>query len=239
MKPMPNYQSMEQQLTQHLGLSRRPVAVTYGDAVPDNVTLYTGTQPAGCSFWGIAAGGKTFYTQPSDHYNCPIGSYTHHIDLPSERASELEETLGLMVQIGYLKMEEVPGVFRLPKTPHTVTYSPLGETPLDPSVVVVSGRPNQLALLAEASLRAGVYSSLPMLARPTCMALPAALEKGVVISTACIGNRVYTDLSGDELYAVIPGKDVDRVVAELETIATANAKLAEHHRARRHALATA
>jgi uncharacterized protein (DUF169 family) len=236
---MPNYRSIEQTLTQHLGLGRRPVAVTYGDAAPENVTQTTGKQPAGCSFWGIAAGGKTFYTQPSDHYNCPIGSYTHNIDLPPERASELEGSLGLMVQIGYLKMEDVPGVFRLPKSPKTVTYAPLADTPADPSVVVVSGRPNQLALLAEAAMRAGVYSSLPMLARPTCMALPAALEKGVVISTACIGNRVYTDLGPDEMYAVIPGKDLEKLAAEVETIATANAKLADHHRARRHALATA
>jgi uncharacterized protein (DUF169 family) len=236
---MPDYRSLEEQLTRSLRLDRRPVAVTYCDSVPEGIAPITGTQPAGCSFWRIAADGKTFYTQASDHYNCPIGSYTHSIDLPPDRAPELEGTLGLMVQIGYLKMEEVPGVFRLPESPKAVVYGPLADATLDPSVVVVSGRPGQLALLAEASMRAGVYSSLPMLARPTCMALPAALQKGVVISTACIGNRVYTDLAEDELYAVIPGKDLEKVVGELATIASANAKLAEHHRARRHALATA
>jgi uncharacterized protein (DUF169 family) len=68
------------------------------------------------------------------------------------------------------------------------------------------------------------------------MALPAALQKGVVISSACIGNRVYTDLGEDQLYAVVPGKDLERVAAELETIVSANAKLAEYHRARRQAL---
>jgi uncharacterized protein (DUF169 family) len=71
------------------------------------------------------------------------------------------------------------------------------------------------------------------------MALPAAMQKGVVISSACIGNRVYTDLGDDELYAVIPGKDLEHVAAELETIAAANDKLAEYHSARRQKLTTA
>lgn len=31
--------------------------------------------------------------------------------------------------------------------------------------------------------------------RPTCMALPAAFAQGMVASTGCIGNRVYTTLT--------------------------------------------
>ena len=30
---------------------------------------------------------------PEDHYNCPIGSYTHHIALPKDREHELTDTL--------------------------------------------------------------------------------------------------------------------------------------------------
>ena len=40
-----------------------------------------------------------------------------------------DETLGPMVQIGYVKMEEVRGIPRLPETPGAVTYAPLGDTP--------------------------------------------------------------------------------------------------------------
>jgi hypothetical protein len=53
-----------------------------------------------------------------------------------------------------------------------------------------------------------------------------------------VGNRVYTDLGEDELYVMIPGKDVARVAAEAQTIASANAKLSEYHRERRRVLAT-
>jgi hypothetical protein len=37
-------------------------------------------------------------------------------------------------------------------------------------------------------------ANAPLLPRPTCMALPAALAQGVVASSGCIGNRVYTEL---------------------------------------------
>ena len=61
---------------------------------------------------------------------------------------------------------------------------------------------------------------------------------GVIASTACVGNRVYTDHGEDELYVMIPGKDVTRVAAEAQTIASANLKLSDYHRERRRALAT-
>lgn len=70
------------------------------------------------------------------------------------------------------------------------------------------------------------------------MAVPAALAIGVVASTGCIGNRVYTGLGEAELYVVIPGRDIARVADEVQTIAEANAKLSEYHRERRRALAT-
>ena len=49
---------------------------------------------------------------------------------------------------------------------------------------------------------------------------------------------MYTDLGEDELYVMIRGKDVARVAAEAETIASANLKLTDYHRERRRALAS-
>lgn len=235
---MTDYRGIEQRLSEALGLSRRPVAVAFGQTPPVGVSKFTGTEPSGCSFWRVAAGGRTFYTVPSDHYNCAIGSHTHNIPLPAERAKELDETLSFMAGVGYVRMEEVPGIPRLPQTPGVVIYAPLADTPVDPDVVLVAGRPGQLMLLLEAALRAGVETQVPFLGRPTCMALPAALAHGVIASTGCIGNRVYTDLGEDELYVAVPGRDLARVADEAQTIAAANAKLSEYHRGRRQALAT-
>jgi uncharacterized protein (DUF169 family) len=235
---MTDYRGIEQRLSEALGLSRRPVAVAFGETPPVGVSKFTGTEPSGCSFWRVAAGGRTFYTVPSDHYNCAIGSHTHNIPLPAERAKELDATLSFMAGVGYVRMEEVPGIPRLPQTPGVVIYAPLADTPVDPDVVLVAGRPGQLMLLLEAALRAGVETQVPFLGRPTCMALPASLAHGVIASTGCIGNRVYTDLGEDELYVAVPGRDLARVADEAQTIAAANAKLSEYHRGRRAALAT-
>ncbi len=143
-----------------------------------------------------------------------------------------------MTDIGYIRMEEIPHIPRLPQTPRVVIYAPLGDTPVDPDVVLFAGRPGRVMLLQEAALRAGVGLRVPFLGRPTCMVLPAALAQGAVASTGCIGNRVYTDLGEDELYVAIPGRDLARIADEVETIAAANAKSSEYHRGRRQALAT-
>jgi uncharacterized protein (DUF169 family) len=233
---MLDYRVMEKRLSETLGLDRRPVAVTFRDSPPPGVDKFTGVEPAGCSFWRIAAGGRTFYTVPSDHYNCPIGSYTHNLPLPWDRSRELDQTLSMMAGIGYVKMEEVPGIPRLPRSPGVVIYAPLGDTPDEPDVVLFSGRPGRVMLLQEAALRAGVGTQVPLYARPTCVALPAALAGGAVASTACIGNRVYTDIGEDELYIAIRGKDLPKIADEALTIATANARLSAYHRERRQEL---
>jgi hypothetical protein len=92
-------------------------------------------------------------------------------------------------------------------------------------------------LLHEAATRAA-RNVLPLLGRPTCMAIPAALGGGVASSLGCIGNRVYTGIADDQFYTVIAGSDLRAIVEELETIASASAQLAEYHQGRRDSLAT-
>jgi uncharacterized protein (DUF169 family) len=235
---MTDYRRLEQQFSSDLGLSRRPVAIAFRDAPPPGVTPFSGSAPSGCSFWRLAAEGATFVTRPADHYNCPIGAYTHHIPLPPSREKELEDTLGLMVAIGYVRMEEVQGIPVLPTPPGAVVYAPLGDTPVDPDVVLFSGPAARVMLLQEAAMRAGIASSLNTLGRPTCMAVPAALAHGMVASTGCVGNRVYTALGEGDLYAVVPGRDLARLAEATATIRSANAKLLEYHQARRQQLST-
>ena len=230
---MSNYRQLEQQLTSDLGLTRRPIAIGILDAPPADVTKFSGTAPSGCSFWRMASEGRTFFTVPSDHYNCAIGSHTHNMPLPPDRAKELEETLDFMGGLGYVRMEEVPGIPVLSKTPGAVVYSPLGDAPVDPDVVLFWGPASSIMLLHEAAIRAGVASGLTMLGRPTCMALPAAIAMGTVASSGCVGNRVYTGAQEGELYAAVPGKDLAKVAESAGTIQSANAKLMEYHQVRR------
>lgn len=234
---MPDYRAIEQQIQQMLGSARRPVAVAYLDAPPAGVTRFEGSEPSSCSFWRLAAEGRSFYTVPADHFNCPVGGYTHNTLTP-EKMPELTQILDLMSGIGYIRMEEIPGVFQLPVAPKAVVYAPLGETPVAPSAVLVSGKPGRVMMLAEAANRAGVMSSLPLLSRPTCMALPAAIAQGAVTSAGCIGNRVYTDIGEDDLYVVLRGSDLESIAAEIAGIQSANQTLAGYHRERRQSLSS-
>jgi uncharacterized protein (DUF169 family) len=235
---MTDFAALEQQLTSTLALTRRPVAIAFRETPPAGVPKLEGSQPSGCSFWRLAAAGQSFYTVPSDHYNCPVGSYTHNIPLPKEREAELMQTLSLMVNVGYLRMEEVPGIPRLAATPAVTIYAPLATTPVDPDAVLLAGTPSRLMLLHEAATRAA-KTPLPLLGRPTCMAIPAALSAGVASSLGCIGNRVYTGIADDEFYTVIAGKDLAAVIGEMGTIISANAALTEYHTGRRATLASA
>jgi uncharacterized protein (DUF169 family) len=239
MTTLSTYRSLEQQLSSELGLTRRPVAIAFADAPPPGVAKFLGSVPSGCTFWRHASYGRVFFTVPGDHYNCPIGSYTHSMPLPADRASELDQMLGLMSDIGYLRMEEVPGIPVLPKTPAVVVYAPLGDTPIEPDVVIFIGSAAGLMLVQESATSAGLISNLSTLGRPTCMAVPAALAGGLVVSSGCVGNRVYTDIGDGELYAAVSGKDVARLAAAAGRIAAANAELQEYHRARLEQLTTA
>ena len=233
---MIDYRSLEKRIVDSLGLARRPVAIAFRDAAPAGVSKFTGSAPSGCSFWRLATSGRVFYTVPADHYNCAVGAHTHNMPLPAERAEELPQTLAFMTGLGYIKMEEVPGIPQLSRPPGAVVYAPLGDTPVDPDVVLFVGVPGRVMLLQEAAIRAGVAARVPFLGRPTCMALPAALASGAVASTGCIGNRVYTDVADEELYVAVPGKDLARVVDEAGTIGQANAALSDYHRERRRSL---
>jgi len=144
----------------------------------------------------------------------------------------------MMFNLGYVKPEEVPGIPRLAKEPVAVVFAPLGDAPVDPSVVLFTCKTSAAMLLNEASLHAGASSSLPLLGRPSCMALPAALAHGTVTTLGCIGNRVYTNLGADEIYIVVPGAKIEAVSHALEIITTANATLEEYARGRQAALST-
>jgi uncharacterized protein (DUF169 family) len=235
---MANWKELEKQFVAKLSMRGRPVAVTFLDAEPAGVQKFSGTEPAGCSFWRLAAAGQTFYTLPSDHFNCAVGAYTHNVQLPPERVEETENMLGMMFNLGYVRPEEIPGIPRLAKEPAAIVFAPLGDAPVTPSVVLFSCKTSSAMLLNEASLRAGASSSLPLLGRPSCMALPAALLHGTVSSLGCIGNRVYTDLEEGELYVVVPGAKIEAVAQALGIIASANATLEEFARGRQASLST-
>src|SRR5512145_2596332 len=143
-------------MTELLELTSPPVAVTFSAAAPAGVPRVAKAGPAGCAYWKQAAEGAVFYTEAADHYNCPVGSYTHGVTLPPERAKELEDVVGTMVGLQYLRMEEVGALPRRAEPFRVAVYAPLAEAPLPPDVVLVRGRARQIMLVAEAARAAGL-----------------------------------------------------------------------------------
>src|SRR6476646_6683864 len=99
--------STGQRLRDILGLKTAPVGITFRAAPPPGVPHVAAAGPSGCTYWKRAADGQTFYTEAADHYNCPVGGYTHGVDLPPAQMNELQGVVGTMVGLGYIRMEEV------------------------------------------------------------------------------------------------------------------------------------
>src|SRR5688572_30559035 len=236
---MIDYERIEKLIKNNLDLKDRPVGIAFLESVPPLIEKFEGVRPSGCSFWKLAAEGRVFYTVGADHFNCPIGSYTHNIALPEGRAHELTDTLTFMTDIGYLRMAEVPQIPRLTETPEVIVYGPLGDIPLDPDVALFWGPPAKVMMLQEAAIRAGVTTQFKTLARPTCMVLQAALSQGTVASSGCIGNRVYTGLEDANMYVAIPGDDVGAVAEQTAVIRAANSTLLQYHQERKRELTRA
>jgi uncharacterized protein (DUF169 family) len=220
-------------LQELLELRVQPVAVAFRSAPPPGVKKVAAQAPAGCGYWKLAAQGETFFTEASDHYNCPVGAHTHGIDLPPEKAKELEGLVGTMVGLRYIKMEEVAAIPQLAPPFDVAVYAPLQSAPCDPDVVLVRGNARQMMLIAEAARLAGAGHDGPTMGRPACAVIPEAIRSGrATTSLGCIGNRVYTGLADDEFYFAIPGGKIDAILDALGTIVNANNELERFHQGR-------
>ena len=111
------WKELQENISRAVKLPRRAVAVGFLDAVPEEMEQCKGTEPSGCSFWRLAAAGKSFYTVPQNHFNCAVAAYTDNIALSAERENATEQTLKMMFDLGYVKPEEVAQIPRLAKTP--------------------------------------------------------------------------------------------------------------------------
>jgi len=215
-----------------LELRHAPVAITFVQEIPAEISRVSKQEPSGCTYWKLAAAGQVFYTTAEDHFGCPIGAYVQGLSLPEE-ASRLTEVLGMMHGLDYLKPEEVARIPRLGRSWAAVVYAPLDQAPFPPDVVIFLGRARQLMLLVEAAQLAGL-PILPLSGRPACGMIPAVEQSGgVVTNLGCIGNRVYTQIGDDEFYLALPGARLAEVEQALPRTCHANRELENYHCGRR------
>jgi uncharacterized protein (DUF169 family) len=217
-----------------LGLRRVPIKVGFLDAPPPALARWSGGPvAAGCVFWDRAMEGKSFYTLPSDHWNCAVGSYTHKIGLPADRTGELAATVGFMVETRYLDATEVAGIPTLEREPAAVAYAPATSEAFRADVVLLALTPAQSTLVYEAALKAGIARGpAGATSRPSCGVLPAAAQTEVVsISFGCRGNRTFTSVGDDEMYVAIPGAKWDEFLNRLVEVQRSNLTMGNYYQA--------
>src|SRR5262245_12408528 len=216
-----------------LNLQWKPVAIAFMQTPPTQLPRVDRTLPAGCAYWKYASEGHSFYTVPDDHFNCPVGAFTHGVTLPETQKIELEDLIGTMLKLEYLHGEEVAEIPHRHEPLKVAAYAPLEDATFKPDVVVVRGNVRQMMLISEAARAANVFNGADILGRPACAMIAHAQDTAnAVASFACIGNRVYTNLADDELYVTIPGVALSKVLERLDVILSANAQLETYHKQR-------
>jgi uncharacterized protein (DUF169 family) len=216
-----------------LNLSHAPVAVAFLSEPPAGLPRIDRAAAAGCAYWKHASDGHAFYTTAEDHYNCPVGAFTHGAELPSAQAEALQGLVDTMIELRYLRSEEVPHIPHRTQPLQIAAYAPLPDAMFAPDVVIFRGNARQIMLLSEAARAAGAYEVGTVLGRPACAMIPHSLGSGAsVASVGCIGNRVYTGLGDDELYLAVPAAMIERTLEQLDVVVTANVELERFHRMR-------
>ena len=220
-------------LEELLGLKWPPLAIAFCDAPPEGVSRIDSIAPSGCTYWKLAAQGQVFYTKAADHYNCPVGAYTHGIALPTERQEELEGLMGMMLELKYLPEEETEKIPRRVETFGVAVYAPWSLSPCEADVVIVQGNAKQIMLLWESARGVEILGDGETMGRPTCAMIPATMKSGLAtISLGCIGNRVYNEVDDGQLYLSLPASKMTEVIKHLETVVDANRQLETFHHER-------
>lgn len=181
-------------LQEMLGLALPPVGVTFSPTPPEGLDRVPASAAAGCAYWKQAAGGRAFYTEPADHFNCPVGAHTHGLDMPPEAAAGLQELIGTMVSLQYLDPAEIPSIPRIDGGFGAAVYAPVETGSGEPDVVLIRGDARQIMLVAEAASAAGMAaaSGSGPLGRPACSVIPEVMRTGrcatslAASATACI-----------------------------------------------------
>src|SRR5690242_7135446 len=231
---MTDYSSIAKTLMDSLKLRVAPVAVCLTDRPPEGIPSSSQPAAAGCVFWERGAQGA-FVTSPSDHGNCVVGMYTHHMPLETSSQQEnLNDCLMVFADLVYVRPDDILAIPVLQEEAKYVTYAPLASTPVPPSAVRLFADSRQSLAITEAvqQVEPGVP---PALGRPACAVIPQAINTGKpALSLGCCGARAYLDVLTDDfaLWA-LPGARIGDYAARIKILADANQILTKFHQLRR------
>jgi uncharacterized protein (DUF169 family) len=218
------YANLAAELGELLHLQEPPVAVTYVSEAPAGIETFAGERPSACSFWRVGEQGVV-YVPAEKHFHCSVGAYTSGFELPEAVGKDLGDTIQTMAGAGYLGADEPPGIPTIKGSPRGIVYGPLREFPLAADLVLLWLSPRDAMVFDEAAgqVRWSSGGQMPVHGRPTCAALPVALQGArPALSLGCIGMRTYTEIGDDRILAVVPGAELAGFVDRLKGAAAAN-----------------
>jgi uncharacterized protein (DUF169 family) len=220
----------ELESTLHLGVP--PLAITFSDAPPDDVSPFaepmpdalpdgrTGRVPAGCVFW-MKAVDRTFSTVAEDHANCSVGSVTHGFKTLDEVAGNSD--VAALLDSGWVTMDDVPQIPVVRQKPGAVTYGPLAATTVDPDVVFLRLTGRQLMVLSDA------IPGLRIEGKPQCHIVAIAKEEGVpAASVGCALSRVRTGMHPTEMTCALPASQLPQILESIKRHAEADSVVAHY-----------
>jgi uncharacterized protein (DUF169 family) len=213
------------------------VALSFSGHLPPGVKLYAGRVPAGCKFWQDAAT-TAFATTAADHNLCSIGVYTHNLQSSPAQQTDLMDALKVFGDLEYVRPEDLTAIPVLQSQPGYVVYAPLASSPLQPDVVLLFVNANQTLILSEATQQVENQNA-PAMGRPACAIVPQVMNTGrAALSLGCCGARAYLDVLTDDIAVfAVPGIKLEAYTRRIESLAKANAVLANFHQIRRRAIA--
>ncbi len=220
-------------LTECLNLHQAPIGISFCASVPSGIREFKGRVPAGCRFWEDAADGP-FATTARDHDLCAIGVYTHNLQTSPAQQTDLMDALRVFGDLGYVREEDLALIPVMQSRSKYVIYSPLGDTPVSPDVVLLFVNANQSLILSEAAQQVE-SQNVPAMGRPACAVVAQVMNSGrAALSSGCCGARAYLDMftEGIAVFA-IPGAKLEAYARRIEALAKANAVLTRFHEIRR------
>ena len=225
-----SYSNLAGILEETLGLQLPPVALCFVDNRPPDLPVLETKVPSACAVWRLAET-DVFYAPASHHFNCPLGAMVMGFDLPDPQAAGLQEELGMMCGIEYVREAELPHVPTIPNSPAGIVYGPLARFPLQPDLVLLWTTPQQSMILSECCGLIDWSAPTPgLLGRPGCGALAAAVrEDRPTQSLGCLGMRTNTGVSGDLFLMALPKSSLETLHLDLPKVAGIHRQMESHY----------
>mgnify|MGYP001236829777 CR=1 FL=1 len=217
-------------LTETLNLRRQPIGLTFTNEPPENIPILDEIVPSACAMWPLAET-SLFFAPSSSHYYCPLGAMVMGFDLPDKEMALLQDELGMMCGINYVREEELPHVPKIAQSTAGIIYGPLNQFSSYPDLLLLWLSPKQSMIMSE-SCGSVNWSDTPqgLFGRPGCASLAYAVtEQELGQSLGCVGMRINTGIADDLMLMAVPKKAIESLGEVLPALSKVHQHMETHY----------